>query len=372
MVTPAPSLDLIERILREQGFWQTDDIIFVGGSVADGLATPSSDIDVFVIRNGLTRSNGELHLVPLPIDQAPIDLEVWGTAEVQALLHKLKEVGAAAATNHRAFMRLTEEERDFLHCLTTAIPVYNKEMLLKLQIEVDSSLLSQLSLARALVGVTNSQTDLLGWLASDDWQSVGAACQRLLDFSAAAMLAAAGCTHVGGKWLTALLRNCFSGKRLPPRLLGGSGSLVDHFYALQLRPSCSEGALTYAQGCVNFSNFAVVYAQTINCGLDDPLRQIFWLPERPSPPSDCQFRPRLSCAAQIRFDSGRWYLLHVGREMFQVNATAVGMMLLLDGRTTEQEMLDILEKVTSPNRIQLSGALRDLLMFLDNANLLGI
>jgi hypothetical protein len=57
--------------------------------------------------------------------------------------------------------------------------------------------------------------------------------------------------------------------------------------------------------------------------------------------------------------------------MYQVNAIAIGMILLIDGQTTEKGILEVLEGLLSVDRYQLSRSLRDLLLFLDNANLLG-
>lgn len=369
MKTISADIGLITTILRRHRIFGDDDMVFVGGSVADGLATPWSDVDVFVIRRDAKPAEAGLHLIPMPHDEMPMDLEVWSSGEVDALLDKLHKIQADAQTDHRAFMRLTEDERDFLHCLAGGIPVHNQAGLARLQAKVDRGLLARLSIARALVGITNSQTDLLGWLALGDWQSVGTACQRLIDFSALALLGASGSTHPGGKWIITLLRSRFEGRLLPSRLLGGAASLVDRYYALQRRPASSEAVDGYARECVDFSNRAVIYAQTVDSGIPgDTLQRIFWLPQSP-PPADGQPRPALSCAVQMRFDSGKWCVLHVGREMYEVNAAAIGMLLLVDGRATEQQILAVLQGLSSVEMDRLEPSLRDLLMFLDNANL---
>lgn len=362
----------ISRILRENQLFNDRDVIFVGGSMASRLATPWSDVDVFLLRHEAAPSANGLHLVPLPHDEVPIDLEVWPMCEVTALLDKLDAVHAECDTDHRAFMRLTEDERDFLHCLASAVPIHNEELLLRLKARVDAALLGRLSLARALVGITNSQTDLLGWLASSDWQSVGTACQRLVDFAALAILGAAGCTHPGGKWLTALLRNHFQDDDVPSRLLGGASTLADRYYDLQVRPRRSEDAQPYAQSCVTFSNLAVVYAQLLDarCPQSAVDRVLSLPPCRSVRPLE-QARPVLSCAAQIRFSLGEWHLIHVGREMYQINAAAAAMMLLMDGQCTEQEILDVMSAGFPTADIErMATSLRDVILFLENANLL--
>ncbi|WP_113703345.1 PqqD family protein [Nonomuraea lactucae] len=364
-------ITLVKSVLRTRFALDDDDVAYVGGSVADGIATPWSDVDVFLIRHGAEAADDGMRLVPMPHDDIPMDLEVWSRGEVEDLLGKLRALRSDSRSDHRAFMRLSDDERDFLHSLAIAIPVHNEDRLRDLQADVDRDLLAKLSLARALVGITNSQTDLLGWLSSGDWQSVGVACQRLLDFSASALLAAIGCTHPGGKWLTALLRSEFRDRPVPPRLLAGAKSLTDRFYALQARPAHAGAVDGYARACVGFANLAVAYAQTAGVErLDSTVRAVLWSPESPRSPSDGRSCPALSCGAQLRYDSGQWYLLHVGREMYQVNATAAAMVLLLDGRSTEQDVLDVLRDLSSADRDQLARSLHDLLMFLENANLL--
>ena len=369
--TPALDTELIISILRRHEIFAEDDVVFVGGSIADGLATPWSDVDVFVVRSAVQRTEETLHLVPMPHDEMTMDLEVWRSSEVESLLRKLRKIRVDSPTDHRAFMRLTEDERDFLHCLAGGISVYNEAGLLKLKAEVDCDLLARLSVARAVVGITNSQTDLLGWLASGDWQSVGTACQRLLDFAALALLGASGSTHPGGKWITALLRKYFDGRQVPPRLLGGTASLVDHYYSLQVKPDGPAAAGSYARRCVNFANQAVIYAQMAHtAAADSALRRILWLPETTESIGDGQARPALTCAAQLRLHSGKWYLLHVGREMYEVNEAAISSLLLVDGRSTERQILDIMEGLSDVGRPQMAQSLRHLLLFLENANLL--
>ncbi|MEU3563661.1 PqqD family peptide modification chaperone [Kitasatospora sp. NPDC006786] len=364
-------LTLIESVLRRHYALDDDDIVYVGGSVADGIATPWSDVDVFLIRDEVGPAADGMRLVPMPHDDIPMDLEVWSRGEVDGLLGKLRGLRSESRRDHRAFMRLSDDDRDFLHSLAIAIPVHNEGKLLELKAELDRDLLAQLSLARALVGITNSQTDLLGWLESGDWQSVGVACQRLLEFAASALLAAIGCTHPGGKWLTSLLRDQFKDREVPPRLLADAESLSDRFYALQTRPGCAEAVNGYARACVGFANVAVMYAQTFGVkDLDHAVRTVLWSPDPPSPPSDGRSNPTLSCRAQLRYDSGCWYLLHVGREMYRINATAAAMVLLLDGRSTEEEVVNAFQDVSSADRDQLAKSLNDLLMFLENADLL--
>ncbi len=363
---PAIDLALITSILARHEQLRPDDVVFVGGSAASGLATPWSDIDVMVIRD-VEGPPDPLHLVAMPHDEMTMDLEVWRRDEVDALLDRLGAIGRSAATDHRAFMRLSDDERDFLHSLAIAIPVRGATELAAMRARIDPALLARLSIGRALVGISNAQTDLLGWHALGDWQSAAFTCRRLVEFAGLALLGAAGCTHIGGKWTVELLRRAFADRAVPPRLLDGFETLADHYHALQAIPPTAEATWRAARACVRFCNLAVLYAQTDGVEIADAtLRDIFW--STPAPPADeGEDKPGLSLAVQIRFDRGIWYMLHVADEMFEINAVAVAMLVLIDGRSNEASILAALRDAATADPQALQRSLRDMLLLLDNA-----
>jgi Nucleotidyltransferase domain len=364
----APNTEIIVGLLGRYGVCRKDDVVFVGGSAAYGLATPYSDVDVFIIRqNGAVAPDG-VRLVPMPDDEVPIDLEIWSASEVDSLLDRVARMQVGAQADYRTFMQLSEDQRDFLHSLLCALPVLNESSLATLQAKVPAQLLAHLSMERALLGISNAQIDLLGWLAAGDWQSACTGCQKMLDFAGLALLASAGCTHPGGKWTLTLLRRFFDDQSIPPRLLGNATTLADRLYSLQCKPDCAAATPAYTEECTRFVNSAVIWAQLADKPhLKSVLQSAFW---SQSPSGGHDTGPALSCKAQLRLADDGCYLINVKHEMYKVNTVAMTMLLMMDSRTSEQIICELAMAGGGAEPNKLRTALHDLVLFLENANLL--
>ena len=366
-----PLSNIILSILEQHGVVDERDLVFIGGSRADGLGNGWSDFDVFVITDRWSDPLVGSHLVPMPHDQLPLDLEVWRVSEVEELLARLRIANDGLPNDHRTFMSLTDDERDFLHSLTNAVPVQNEDGIIALQSKLVTNGLSRLSIARALVGITNTQTDLLGWLAVGDWQSACSAGQKLVEFSALAMLGTVGCTHLGGKWLIPLLRIWFPDARLPPRLLRGVQSLADRVYGLTIRPMREEDAHRYVCDCVDFCNRAVLFTQMNEAaGQHELMREVLWEPLGTSSRESGNEAPSLGPALQLRLNDGQWYVIRVGHEMYEVNEVAAAIIMLVDGAKGGADLIAAMRRAGVPAIEGLERSICDVLLFLANADLL--
>lgn len=363
-IDPAPILD----VLAAAGVLRDDDIVYVGGSVADRLATPWSDVDVFIVGSDAAAPGAPGRLIPLPHDNIRIDLERWHLAEVKTLLDRLEASGAAPPEDHRAFMRLLDEDRDFLHSLAIAVPIRNPAALGALRQRIDRPLLARLGGARALMGISNSQTDLIGWLAAGDWQSAAATSQKLVDFAALALLADAGSTHPGGKWINALLRRHFDYQPVPARLLGAAPTLADHYYRLQIRPDSAVALATHVRACTAFCNMAVAWCQARAGGDASIVPEILAVPVAAG--ATIGPRPVLATAAQIRRDGGSWYLLHVAGAMYEINDLAAAILLLCDGARGAGEIAALLGRATGIDESKITASVAALLDTVEAAGLL--
>lgn len=367
---PPEVCDRIRATLRIQATISLDDLVFLGGSRVSGLGNDRSDIDVFILTDRRVEGTAGAHLLPIVDSILPIDVEVWSLQEVRELIGRLRGLVADGRKDHRAFMHLLEEEREFLHDLVVGLPLQNAGLLVELQQLVPAGSLQSLSLARAVLGLTNSQVDLMGWLAAGDWQASAVAGQRIVEFAVLALLSTTGCTHPGGKWLIPLLRKHADGSRIPSRLLRGAPSLSDRAYQLTIRPSSEIEALGYACDCVDFANSAVLFAQTDNgTELGNAPSVAFWQPTG-GDAAVLEAAPRLSPAVQFRFHNEQWYLIDSGRHMFELNETAAAIALLLDGR---HEVTDIVSALGAACHLEdevLARSTRDVIVFLEGVGLI--
>lgn len=366
---PPEVCDRIRATLRMQALADPEDLVFLGGSRVSGLGNVRSDIDVFIVTDRSVKGTVGAHLLPIVDDELPLDVEVWSLHEVRELIERLCGLMADGRKDHRAFMHLLDEEREFLHDLITGLPLQNSGLLAELQRLVPGGSLQSLSLARAVLGLTNSQVDLMGWLAAGDWQASAVAGQRIVEFAALALLSTTDCTHPGGKWLIPLLRRHADGIRVPSRLLCGAGSLSDRAYELTIRPASELEALGYACDCVEFANSAVLFAQTVNgTGLGTAPAVAFWHPT--AFVAVLEYAPRLSPAVQIRFHDGQWLLIDSGRHMFELNEAAAAIALLLDGRHEVADIVSVLGATSGLEEEALARSTWDVIVFLDGAGLL--
>lgn len=229
---PSEAYDRIRAVLRMKAQILPDDLVFLGGSRVSGLGNDRSDIDVFILTERKEAGLVSSRLLPISDEELPLDVEIWSLHDVRELIGRLCSLVADGGKDHRAFMQLLDEEREFLHDLSVGLPVQNDGLLAELKSLIPSGSLQSLSLARAVLGITNSQIDLMGLLVAGDWQGSAVAGQRIVEFAMLALLSTTGCTHPGGKWLISLLRKHADGLSIPPRLLRSATTLSNRAYGL--------------------------------------------------------------------------------------------------------------------------------------------
>lgn len=350
-----------------------NDILFIGGSVVEGLATPWSDLDVYMVAETGEPAVADWRQIDVPFDQIVLDVEVWLLDEVKKLVSRLSSIGPRWRSDARNMMKLSAVEREFLHRLRLGVPIHNAKGLDDLRHRANWRDLAGLVYSRALLRVTNAQTDLLGFVAQRDWPSAILSAQTVVHFSVSALLGVFGETHPGEKWIFRLLRRLRSDE-LPEGLLAGWPDLESRVFDLLASSADRDDAEAYVRGCVEFANQVIPYAQLVLDGKDGN-------PEGPphvivpsvaaSDANRLEGLPPLALGAQIRFVDGRWYLFHVNApRMFELNEVAVRLLAGFAGRWPAGEAVLHARSCPEADEAVLKRALREMEGFLNQAGLL--
>ncbi len=181
------------------------DILYAAGSVVEGLATPTSDLDFFLVTPRTLRYTS-LQDIALSVDGSPVDVRVLAPADARALVHRFSEWDAAAAPPREAHA-FSPDDRMALHRMMTGVPLYGHEGFERLRGPVSTRALARHKLDWARHLFSCFQLDLHGFLLVSDTDSIAEVARIVLGHVTDALLAGHLSTNPNPKWRARLLQS---------------------------------------------------------------------------------------------------------------------------------------------------------------------
>ena len=187
---------------------------FISGSHVEGMATPTSDLDLYVVSPHQIRGrdeanvsmlNGEAIIDVRSENGLRVDTEIWTMAAVRAAARDIAECDPADLT---AVLCLDSARLELAHRLHTALPLRNAALVRSLKDLVDHAQLRSLLATRALYEWDSLEEDTRGSLAVGDLATAQLVSRMALGSAIDAFLAARGNSNPRAKWRFARLALC--------------------------------------------------------------------------------------------------------------------------------------------------------------------
>lgn len=178
------------------------DVLLAAGSLAEGLGTVKSDLDLFLITD-LAAADGARDEVVLSTGRCVIDVRVLPRPRVAALIARLAN-WAQGGWDPSDAAPFSHDERVLLHRLAHGLPwVVPADRATDFRPPIGELSLLKLHVARHAAKTV--QVDLEGYRQVGDYQTMAFASQKLLGHAIDGLLAGWGHTNPISKWRSRLL-----------------------------------------------------------------------------------------------------------------------------------------------------------------------
>jgi hypothetical protein len=249
MQQPEKLVELANPVIGSIEDQETIDSVYVSGSLAAGLGTPTSDIDVFVlVPDDVRRDMSTRQVVK---DGQRFDIEFRGISAARDSI----DLVTTAKTSHADItpLRIGKEDLDFVVRLLYGKTVRDSESLHSLRETLDdrSARLRQFIIAWWALRVGQLFEDLDGALQCRDHDLAGIMGSLIARLTGKAIAAAAGDLYLNEKWVFHQLRRSL-----------GPGFPMDRFRAL-VRAQWTEDFEAGAQDLMSFIQIGLIAAQTM-------------------------------------------------------------------------------------------------------------
>lgn len=179
------------------------DVVFFAGSLASGIGTCYSDLDVFIVR----RSSGTIQTEDdggtLLFRGIPLDVETKSTFYVEQVISSIVK---HELTDLRSAFSVFRNELEFINRVRTGIPIYGDDILRQWQEVVPWAKVADRLKMRALVEAGSLHCDLCGFLSEADIESALFILDRLAVAVSQYVIFTLGRTDIGEKWALRVLR----------------------------------------------------------------------------------------------------------------------------------------------------------------------
>lgn len=324
------------------------DVLFISGSLVEGLGNDRSDLDLFLITSRTDIQFTSLNDVTVIVGDCVVDIRVVQRSAIQGLLERFSG-WVGRPRQPRAAFEFAEDERKLLHRLLISRPLFGEAELEGLKANLDPRDLARHKLDWARHMAATIQVDLAGLHSDGDCHSMLLAAQELLGYTIDGLLAAYGNTNPTLKWRVRLLEGLPADweRRLPGRPANVSPG--ERFMSLHRAPQSFslDAVYDYALQIVAFSRCIFPWAESELLGgkpLSIPPLNAVALP---ASPSDGESLPHLGLDVVIRFEEGRFDLsrLNVRGQTFELSPQAYLLLCLFDGVTSKKAAADYAEKL---------------------------
>lgn len=255
------------------------DIILAAGSLAEGLGTVKSDLDLFLI-TGREAAGEEQDEVILSVGTCVIDVRILPRRRIAELLARL-EAWALGPWDPSNAARFSHDERVLLHRLARGL-VWATQACAGGEGDFRPPIehLSLLKLHVARHAAKTIQVDLEGYRQVGDYQTMAFSAQKLLGHAIDGFLAGRHYTNPISKWRSRLLADVPKGwqEALLCRATGLSAPEI--YWQLQHFPDHpDERVLPYADRVLAFSRAAFLWAEATLLGLPAVVRGPWAFPD---------------------------------------------------------------------------------------------
>ncbi|MCE9667082.1 hypothetical protein LY474_04570 [Myxococcus stipitatus] len=341
------TLDAITIRAREALCLTDADVLFVCGSLVEGLGNETSDIDLYLVTSRTDIAFTSLNDVAFAVGPIVCDVRVLDREALERLLTAF-ERWERQPRQPRAATGLTEDDRKLLHRLRTGRALHGAGELERYQARVPQAHLARHKLDWARYQANTLQIDLAGLNGVSDWVSMLFVAQELLGHAVDGLVAGHGFTNPTRKWRARLL------EALPPdweRLLPGrpSGlSAQERYLGLHQAPPRPT-----ASDVTRFTHRIVAFARAVFTWAEQRLLA----PQLPSVPvieeraEGGEPLPALDFDVTVRLRDERYDLtrLNAGTPPLQLTAQAWSVLSLFDGETSHEQALRHAERVWGPD-----------------------
>ena len=193
-------------------------IVFVAGSIVEGMDNAWSDVDLFVIDE--RPATGGREPVSHEVRGLHVDVELWNQTVVADLVSKVESLSAAG--NMRRSRSLDRGQVEFAHRLATGVVLVGEAVASEWQLRLKAALPALLVL-RAAVLADGFHLDALGAMTAGDYHSAAWMSDQVLNAAIDAFLAAMGSTSENPKWRIRRLREVR--ERSPNNAIAADGTV---------------------------------------------------------------------------------------------------------------------------------------------------
>jgi hypothetical protein len=326
--------DVIEKV-KASVHLAPSDVLFLCGSLLEGLGNEKSDLDLFLVTNRRDIPFMSLHDVALAVGWCLVDIRVVQRSDVEALLGRFNE-WSRQPRQPRSAKAFTIDDRKLLHRLRSGRALYGAPEFARLQ-----DALSPIDLARHLLDwaryfADTFQVDLAGLRSAGDPYSMLFAAQELLGHAMDALLADHHYSNPNPKWRIRQLSYLPDEWELalPGRRTGMSAR--DLYLSLHRAPESTapRAILDHSLHIVALSRrlFPSVEYQLLHAS-PPPLPQagpVDNVGDRPL--------PHLDLDVTVRYQDGRFDLLRLNArgQAFALSPREYSILCLFDGETTRE------------------------------------
>ncbi|WP_406863827.1 hypothetical protein ABZO31_26680 [Streptomyces sp. HUAS MG47] len=219
-------LDTVARTALAAVGHPEDGVLFVAGSVVDGLANRNSDLDVYflggdaapVVGSDTTVRKGEKSGTVAVLDGREISLSVLEPSGIEELARSFRECLTALSADSGIVQLESQNDLKVLHRLRTGVPLRGGERLEQLRRSTGTDRLAEYHVNVQAVAAVNRLTDVEGELAEGNDASASWMFREAVAHVARLVLALDGETNPAPKWLVRLLERGGPEPRLRSRL----------------------------------------------------------------------------------------------------------------------------------------------------------
>ncbi|MBO3747358.1 hypothetical protein J5X84_14875 [Streptosporangiaceae bacterium NEAU-GS5] len=181
-------------------------LVFISGSLVEGIGNVTSDLDVFVVHDGPGEGGVDMGDYSIEIDYTDdvrVDIEIRSADQLTKVV---KVIGDCPPDDSAAAATIAFEHLKLAHNVRTALPVTGHARLAELQAAFDWEKLARLLAVRFLGEYNASAEDAVGVIQAGDGETALLNSRRALGCAVDACLAANGATNCEPKWRFAKLR----------------------------------------------------------------------------------------------------------------------------------------------------------------------
>jgi hypothetical protein len=338
------SLDDVVEQAKASLHLTAGDMLFVCGSLVEGLGNEKSDLDLILITARQDIPFTSLHDVALIVGQCVIDVRVVQRFEIDDLLKRFN-----LWSEHSRQLRLARQfniaDRKLLHRLRNGWALYGADDLGQLQNQLRPIDLARHKMDWECYLSSTILVDLAGLRSAGDYYSMPFAAQEALTHAVDALLAGYGYSNPSPQWRVRLLANLPSEWELdlPGRQTGLSARelfLSLHRVPQSITPSA---VLDHA---LRITAFLRRLLPLIECRLLNPsLLRV--LPAQLGRAGNDRPLPHLDLDVTVRYNDGYFELLRLNErgQIFTLSLTEYSLLCLFDGETSRQDAVSYAERL---------------------------